>query len=149
MKTDRIPLVAIADLYGHLDLFERLLERIDRLYPQARIVTLGDYVDCLWGLSPASVPASRGRRFRRKRCTCRMPSATRPWPPLTIRPGSGSWSAPTPICPESAYLPPHSRGACRTYVAYMSVSARRNRAEIVSDESMRIVFEHRRARSPD
>ncbi len=42
MKTDRIPLVAIADLHGHLDLFERLLDRIDRLYPRARMVTVGD-----------------------------------------------------------------------------------------------------------
>ncbi|UHD18470.1 metallophosphoesterase [Thiocapsa bogorovii] len=39
------PLVAIGDLHGHLDLFERVLERIDREAPDARIVTLGDYVD--------------------------------------------------------------------------------------------------------
>jgi hypothetical protein len=41
----RAPLVAIGDLHGHLDLFERLLERIDREVPDARIVTLGDAVD--------------------------------------------------------------------------------------------------------
>lgn len=45
MPSTSSPLVAIGDLHGHLDLFERLLERIDSLYPQARIVTLGDYVD--------------------------------------------------------------------------------------------------------
>jgi hypothetical protein len=41
----RAPLVAIGDLHGHLDLFERLLERIDLEVPDAQIVTLGDYVD--------------------------------------------------------------------------------------------------------
>ncbi|WP_343047361.1 hypothetical protein [Allochromatium humboldtianum] len=35
----------IADLHGHLDLLERLLATIDQYDPQARIVTLGDYVD--------------------------------------------------------------------------------------------------------
>lgn len=39
------PLVVFGDLHGHLDLFERLLAHIDALYPQARLVTLGDYVD--------------------------------------------------------------------------------------------------------
>jgi ADP-ribosylglycohydrolase len=39
------PLVVIADLHGHLDLFEQILETIDRYDPQARIVTIGDYVD--------------------------------------------------------------------------------------------------------
>jgi hypothetical protein len=39
------PLVAIGDLHGHLDLFERLLAHIDKEVPDARIVTLGDYVD--------------------------------------------------------------------------------------------------------
>jgi ADP-ribosylglycohydrolase len=39
------PLVVIGDLHGHLDLFERLLERIEEFDPLARIVTLGDYVD--------------------------------------------------------------------------------------------------------
>jgi hypothetical protein len=39
------PLVVIGDLHGHLDLFERLLERIDQKVPEAQIVTLGDYVD--------------------------------------------------------------------------------------------------------
>ncbi|CRI64081.1 hypothetical protein THIOKS11720009 [Thiocapsa sp. KS1] len=45
MTATRPPLVAIGDLHGHLDLFERLLERIDLEVPDARIVTLGDYVD--------------------------------------------------------------------------------------------------------
>ena len=39
------PLVVIADLHGHLDLFELLLAKVDESYPQARIVILGDYVD--------------------------------------------------------------------------------------------------------
>lgn len=39
------PLVVIADLHGHLDLFEQILATIDQYDPQARIVTLGDYVD--------------------------------------------------------------------------------------------------------
>ncbi len=39
------PLVAIGDLHGHPDLFERLLAWIDQKVPDARIVTLGDYVD--------------------------------------------------------------------------------------------------------
>ncbi len=39
------PLVVIGDLHGHLDLFEQILAKIDQLYPTARIVTLGDYVD--------------------------------------------------------------------------------------------------------
>jgi ADP-ribosylglycohydrolase len=39
------PLVVVGDLHGHLDLFDRLLATMDRHYPQARIVTLGDYVD--------------------------------------------------------------------------------------------------------
>ena len=39
------PLVVIADLHGHLDLFEQILETIDRYDSQARIVTIGDYVD--------------------------------------------------------------------------------------------------------
>ncbi|NCA72255.1 MAG: hypothetical protein EOM91_19725 [Sphingobacteriia bacterium] len=39
------PLVVIGDLHVHLELFERLLERIDHEAPDAYIVTLGDYVD--------------------------------------------------------------------------------------------------------
>ena len=39
------PLVVIGDLHGRLDLFERLLAWIDQEVPDARIVTLGDYVD--------------------------------------------------------------------------------------------------------
>jgi len=39
------PLFVIGDLHGHLDLFELLLAKVDAHYPQARIVTLGDYVD--------------------------------------------------------------------------------------------------------
>ncbi|MFB1490787.1 MULTISPECIES: metallophosphoesterase [unclassified Thiocapsa] len=39
------PLVVIGDLHGHLDLFERQLAWIDQEVPDARIVTLGDYVD--------------------------------------------------------------------------------------------------------
>ena len=39
------PLVVFGDLHGHLDLFERLLAHLDARYPQARLVTLGDYVD--------------------------------------------------------------------------------------------------------
>ncbi|MBP6582243.1 MAG: serine/threonine protein phosphatase [Chromatiaceae bacterium] len=45
MTTYASPLVVIGDLHGHLDLFERLLALIDAQFPQARIVTLGDYVD--------------------------------------------------------------------------------------------------------
>jgi hypothetical protein len=45
MNNAPVPLVAIGDLHGHLDLFERLLAHIDREVPEARIVTLGDYVD--------------------------------------------------------------------------------------------------------
>jgi hypothetical protein len=45
MTAKRSPLVALGDLHGHPDLFERLLERIDREAPDARIVTLGDAVD--------------------------------------------------------------------------------------------------------
>jgi hypothetical protein len=44
-RVSRAPLVVIGDLHGHLDLFERLLARIDAEFPQARVVTLGDYVD--------------------------------------------------------------------------------------------------------
>jgi 3',5'-cyclic AMP phosphodiesterase CpdA len=47
-QSDNAPsstLVVIADLHGHLDLLERLLATIDQYDPQARIVTLGDYVD--------------------------------------------------------------------------------------------------------
>jgi len=39
------PLFVIGDLHGHLDLSELLLAKVDAHYPQARIVTLGDYVD--------------------------------------------------------------------------------------------------------
>ena len=39
------PLFAIADIHGHLDLFEKLLSRVDADFPEARIVVLGDYVD--------------------------------------------------------------------------------------------------------
>ena len=39
------PLFVIGDLHGHLDLFELLLGKVDASYAQARIVTLGDYVD--------------------------------------------------------------------------------------------------------
>lgn len=45
MTNHATPLVVFGDLHGHLDLFERLLAHIDALYPQARLVTLGDYVD--------------------------------------------------------------------------------------------------------
>lgn len=45
MTAAATPLVAIADLHGHLDPFDALIERIDTLCPKARIVTLGDYVD--------------------------------------------------------------------------------------------------------
>ncbi len=45
MRKTASALVAIGDLHGHLDLFERLLDRIDSLYPGVCIVTLGDYVD--------------------------------------------------------------------------------------------------------
>jgi hypothetical protein len=52
MTAARAPLVAIGDLNDHLDHFERLLERIDREVPDARIVSLGDSVDN--GPSPLS-----------------------------------------------------------------------------------------------
>jgi ADP-ribosylglycohydrolase len=39
------PLVVIGDLHGHLGLFEKILAYVDANYPDARIVTLGDYVD--------------------------------------------------------------------------------------------------------
>ena len=40
------PLVAVADLHGHLDLFQRLLARLDaQLGDRYLLVTLGDYVD--------------------------------------------------------------------------------------------------------
>lgn len=45
MTDNATPLVVFGDLLGHLDLFERLLDHVDALYPQARLVTLGDYVD--------------------------------------------------------------------------------------------------------
>ena len=45
MTNTTTPLVVFGDLHGHLDLFERLLDHIDARYPQARLVTLGDYVD--------------------------------------------------------------------------------------------------------
>lgn len=45
MSDETTPLVVFGDLHGHLDLFERLLAHVDARYPQARLVTLGDYVD--------------------------------------------------------------------------------------------------------
>lgn len=45
----------IADPHGHLDLREPLLTRIDAEYPQARIVTLGDYVDKGLQIPPCSI----------------------------------------------------------------------------------------------
>jgi len=40
------PLVAVADLHGHLDLFQRLLAQLDAEYgDRYLLVTLGDYID--------------------------------------------------------------------------------------------------------
>jgi hypothetical protein len=42
MTATRPPLAASGDLHGHLDLFQRLLERSDREVPDARIVALAN-----------------------------------------------------------------------------------------------------------
>ena len=55
------PLFVIGDLHGHLDLFELLLAKVDARYPQARIVTLGDYVD-----NGAQIPALLDRLIELK-----------------------------------------------------------------------------------
>jgi hypothetical protein len=46
MSTHNRPLVAIADVHGHSELFDRLVSRLDRDYGRDYdLVTLGDYVD--------------------------------------------------------------------------------------------------------
>ncbi|PJB42137.1 MAG: hypothetical protein CO108_12190 [Deltaproteobacteria bacterium CG_4_9_14_3_um_filter_63_12] len=64
-----MPIVAVADLHGHLDLFDRLVRHFDVLYARNyKLVLLGDYVDNGPQMRPLidrliQLQASRGDRF--------------------------------------------------------------------------------------